>query len=115
MNEATSIGIVIGALIALFSLIAIINKPFKEQEAKVESLRQETRKSNDELIKSLNDLTSTMKLMNHTLGSFQDALRKQDDFNDEIEMEIDQLKSDFKDFKHECDKKQYYKVREPVE
>ncbi len=124
MTDVTMIGWVVVSLITILALVSWINKPFKERDEEIKHLKKEmykinnevkseVRSSNNDLIRSLNDLTTTMKLMNLTLEGFQETFKKQDDFNEEIEMEIQQIKDDFKDFKHQCDKVHYYKQREP--
>ncbi len=126
------IGVVATAIVFLLGFVYAINKPFKEQDNKIDNkisavkskmyelhddIKKDAINSNKELTKSINELTTTMKLFQQTFESFKDALQKQDEQNEEFEMRLDTMESDLKDFVHECkiyqaEKKHYYKDRE---
>lgn len=128
MNEFEMIGWLIVAITTLSAFVYAVTRPFSEsskerkkelqalkaeqdeKNAKLEQrvyklneqIKKEVQDSNKELIHSINELTITMKLFNQTLEGWQEIFRKQDEFNDEIEMEIQSIKDDLKDFKHNC-------------
>ena len=139
MNELEMMGWLIGAIVLLITFVYTVTKPFvhnkiqqetalkelrdeqNEKNAKLEQrvyklneqIKKEVQESNKELIYSINELTITMKLFNQTLEGWREIFNKQDEFNEEMEMEMQAVKDELKDFKHHCEKIQYFKKREP--
>lgn len=129
MNEFEMIGWAIGAIILLVTFVYTVTKPFSESKADYrkeianlkkeqddknakleqrvyklnEQIKKEVQQSNKELIYSINELTITMKLFNQTLEGWREIFQKQDEFNEEIEMEMQSMKDEIKDFKHHCE------------
>ena len=127
MNE--TVGLIVAAVVLLVTFVYSVNRPFKEQDNKINSVKETMYKlhdeikreaiaSNKELTHSINELTSTMKLFKQTFESFQFMFQKQEEINDEVELELSEIKDAVKDIKHNCqmmhrDETKYYKDREP--
>ena len=140
MNELEMIGWLVSAGVLLVTFVYSMNRPFKEQKEETNKMakeqKEETRKlekrmyqlhdeikkeaiaSNKELTHSINELTSTMRLFKQTFENFQFMFQKQEEINDEVELELSEIKDAVKDIKHNCqmmhrDETKYYKDREP--
>ena len=144
MSEIEAVGTVVVALIAIFSLISWVNKPFKESKKDLDEiektlneknrqqdlemvnrdkrihemqdvLKETIQNTNKELIKPINNLTNSLQLMNKTLEGFGKMFEQQDKINMEIRGELKEITKEFSKFKSNCDRQHYYMTREKSE
>lgn len=95
MNQPETIGTVVIALAAILGLTAAIVKPFIK------------------LTDAINRLVTSVELLKQIIEVFKEMFDKQEEVNDEVDMRLDKIESDLKDFKHHCNKVHHIKVREP--
>ena len=78
MNQAEIIGAVVLAIITIGGLITAVSSPFTK------------------LTEAINRLVISVELLKQTVEVFKDLFEKQEDINEEFDMEIKQIKDDFR-------------------